>query len=77
MSTCTYQLALSDIIIVRCAVFFLFLGPVTCALCNRFGSRKIAILGTFITFIAFLASLATEQGPVFVVLFGVCGGMVV
>lgn len=53
---------------------FCFVGPVACALCNRFGSRKIAMLGCLISFISLLASLAVENGSLFVVIFGLCGG---
>lgn len=52
----------------------LFVGPVACALCNRFGSRKIAVFGCLITTLALLGSLAAPHGAVFIVVFALIGG---
>ena len=50
-------------------------GPLFSALCNKYGSRKIAILGsvTSACFILFSPALSTDV-RVFVVLFGLGGG---
>ncbi|CAH0552981.1 unnamed protein product [Brassicogethes aeneus] len=55
--------------------FYFLLGPVTCALMNRFGFRTIGITGSIISSIAlFASSLLTHITP-FLLVLGILGGI--
>lgn len=56
------------------ALIAFFAGPVASALCNRFGSRRIAMIGCLISSLALLFSPLSKKDSVFIVLFGLCGG---
>ncbi|XP_038050354.1 monocarboxylate transporter 14-like [Patiria miniata] len=54
---------------------FLFMGPLAGYLCNRIGSRKLAILGGMMTFTSFLVTSYAKTLLHIILSFGVLGGV--
>lgn len=55
--------------------FVCLAGPLTSALCNRFGSRPIAMYGSLIAAVVLLISTLAHSAVTFLVLFGVFAGL--
>ncbi|XP_067928353.1 monocarboxylate transporter 5-like [Watersipora subatra] len=54
---------------------YMMSGPVASALCNKFGSRKVALTGCLISTMSVLLCPTATNGSAFVVLFGLCTGI--
>lgn len=57
-----------------CKIYIIITGPLTSALCNRFGSRPVAMYGSLITALVLLISTLSHSPAIFLVLFGIVGG---
>lgn len=54
---------------------YLMAGPVVSALANRFGCRKVTILGSVLTCVAFLISTNSPSIEVLILTYGIIGGI--
>ncbi|CAH8449535.1 unnamed protein product [Schistosoma guineensis] len=55
--------------------FYFMVGPLVSGLLNKFGSREVVIVGTLISTISILASTFIYNLDLFIVIFGICGGI--
>uniref|UniRef100_A0A3Q0KRH5 Putative monocarboxylate transporter n=1 Tax=Schistosoma mansoni TaxID=6183 RepID=A0A3Q0KRH5_SCHMA len=55
--------------------FYFMVGPLVSGLLNKFGSREVVIVGTLISTVSILASTFIYNLDLFIVIFGICGGI--
>ncbi|CAH8448913.1 unnamed protein product [Schistosoma turkestanicum] len=55
--------------------FYFMVGPLVSGLLNKFGSREVVIVGTLISSVSILTSTFIYNLDLFIVVFGICGGI--
>ncbi|KAK4472659.1 hypothetical protein MN116_003891 [Schistosoma mekongi] len=55
--------------------FYFMVGPLVSGLLNKFGSREVVLVGTLISTVSILSSTFIYNLDLFIVIFGICGGI--
>ncbi|KAH8852908.1 Monocarboxylate transporter 1 [Schistosoma japonicum] len=55
--------------------FYFMVGPLVSGLLNKFGSREVVLAGTLISSVSILCSTFIYNLNLFIVIFGICGGI--
>lgn len=68
---CTYifQILKSD------TIYLYVSGPIVGALANKFGCRRVAMVGAVVSAVSFFVSTFSPNVTVMILLYGFCGGM--